>query len=141
MDMNLHTAYIDLETQGHADMFDLTPKVEELIAECGITQGLVTVFTPSSTSSITTIEYEGGALDDLRSALDEIAPSDRTYRHNLRWGDGNGHAHLRSALLKTSFSVPLINGSMTLGTWQQILFIDFDVRPRTRRLVVQILGQ
>lgn len=139
--MNLHTGYIELETKGHADMHDLTSQVERVIEESQITQGLVTVFTPSSTSSITTIEYESGALEDLRSALDEIAPIDRQYHHNLRWGDGNGHSHLRSALLKTSFSVPMVNGRLTLGTWQQILFVDFDVRPRDRRLVVQVLGQ
>ncbi len=139
--MELYTGYIEVETQGNADVFDLTSQVADLIAHSGITQGLVTVFSPSSTSSITTIEYESGALADLRRALEEIAPSDRDYQHNQRWGDGNGHAHLRSALLRTSFSVPLINGNMTLGTWQQILFIDFDVRPRSRRLVVQILGQ
>ena len=139
--MNVHTGYIHLQTKGHADMFDLTPLVEGVIEESGISQGIVIVFTPSSTSSITTIEFETGALEDLRSALEELAPADREYRHNLRWGDGNGHAHLRSALLKTSFSVPLVNGSLTLGTWQQILFVDFDVRPRDRRLVVQILGQ
>lgn len=138
--MKLHTGYIELETQGHADMLDITPGVEKVISESGISQGLVTIFTPSSTSSITTIEFESGALDDLRRALEEIAPVDRSYRHNLRWGDGNGHAHLRSALLKTSFSVPIADGAMTLGTWQQILFIDFDVRSRSRRLVVQILG-
>ena len=139
--MNLHTGYIQLNTLGHADMHDLTPAVERVIEESQIKQGLVTVFTPSSTSSITTIEYESGALEDLRDALDELAPVDHPYRHNLRWGDGNGHAHLRSAMLKTSFSVPLVNGRLTLGTWQQILFVDFDVRARDRQLVVQILGQ
>ncbi|TFH38145.1 MAG: YjbQ family protein [Anaerolineales bacterium] len=139
--MHLHTGYIELETEGHADMHDLTLKVERVIEESQITQGLVTIFTPSSTSSVTTIEYESGALEDLRLALDELAPADRQYHHNLRWGDGNGHAHLRSALLKTSFAVPLIDGHMALGTWQQILFIDFDVRPRSRRIIVQILGE
>jgi secondary thiamine-phosphate synthase enzyme len=139
--MHLHTGTIELETKGHADMHDLTPNIERVIEESQITQGLVTIFTPSSTSSITTIEFESGALEDLRAALDEIAPADHPYRHNLRWGDGNGHAHLRSALLKTSFSVPVINGRMTLGTWQQILFVDFDVRPRSRRLIIQILGE
>ena len=139
--MDTYTGYIELESRGNADTFDLTTSVEELVDESGILDGLVTVFTPSSTSSITTIEYESGALADLRIALDEVAPVEREYHHNLRWRDGNGHSHLRSALLKTSFSVPLINGSLTLGTWQQILFIDFDVRPRNRRLVVQILGK
>jgi secondary thiamine-phosphate synthase enzyme len=139
--MKIYSGYIELVTQGHADMHDITPHVERVIQESQCKDGLVTVFTPSSTSSITTIEFESGALEDLRTALDELAPVDRTYRHNLRWGDGNGHAHLRSALLKTSFSIPLVNQQMTLGTWQQILFVDFDVRARNRRLVVQILGE
>jgi secondary thiamine-phosphate synthase enzyme len=139
--MKIHSDFIELATQGHADMHDITPQVEQIIAVSQCTNGLVTVFTPSSTSSLTTIEFESGALEDLRVALDELAPVDRAYRHNLRWGDGNGHAHLRSALLKTSFSIPLIKGRMTLGTWQQILFVDFDVKPRDRRLVVQILGE
>ncbi|HHH82901.1 MAG TPA: YjbQ family protein, partial [Chloroflexi bacterium] len=82
-----------------------------------------------------------GALDDLRRALDDLAPPNADYRHNLRWGDGNGHAHLRSALLKPSFSIPIVDGRLTLGTWQQIVFLDFDVRPRRRRLIVQIVGE
>jgi secondary thiamine-phosphate synthase enzyme len=101
----------------------------------------VTVFTPSSTSAITTIEYESGALDDLRRLLERLAPSDADYRHNLAWGDGNGHAHLRAALLGPSLSVPVTDGRLALGTWQQILFIDFDVRPRQRRIVLLLQGE
>ena len=136
----VHTGIIDLNTRGHADMHDLTKAVEDIVKSSGVHSGLVTVFTPSATSAITTIEFESGALEDLRHALDEIAPQDRTYKHNLRWGDGNGHSHLRSALLKTSFTIPIVAGNMTLGTWQQILFVDFDVHPRQRRLVVQVMG-
>jgi len=136
----VHTGNIDLTTKGHSDMHDLTNAVEKIVESSGVHAGLVTVFTPSSTSAITTIEFESGALEDLRHALDEIAPQNRTYQHNLRWGDGNGHSHLRSALLKTSFSIPIVDGSMTLGTWQQILFVDFDVRSRQRNLVVQVIG-
>ena len=136
----VHTGNIDLTTKGHADMHDLTNAVEKIVESSGVHAGLVTIFTPSSTSAITTIEFESGALEDLRHALDEIAPQDCTYQHNLRWGDGNGHSHLRSALLKTSFSIPIVAGSMTLGTWQQILFVDFDVRSRQRKLVVQVIG-
>jgi secondary thiamine-phosphate synthase enzyme len=138
--MMIFNSYIELRTRGHADMHDLTPEVLRLIEENGSREGLVTIFTPSSTSALTTIEFESGALDDLRRALDEIAPPGADYKHNLRWGDGNGHAHLRAALLGPSLSIPLVNGRLTLGTWQQILFIDFDVRPRSRSLVVQILG-
>jgi secondary thiamine-phosphate synthase enzyme len=122
-------------------MHDLTPQVRRLVDASMINSGTVTIFTPSSTSAITTIEYESGALDDLRKAMDEVAPPDRDYRHNLRWGDGNGHSHLRAALLGPSLTIPVIDGGLTLGTWQQILFIDFDVRSRKRRLVVQIVGE
>jgi len=137
----VYTGYVELSTRGHADMHDLTPQVEQILTDCEVQIGTVTVFTPSSTSAITTIEFESGALDDLRRALDEIAPPNRDYQHNLRWGDGNGHAHLRSALLGTSLTVPVVDGRLILGTWQQILFIDFDVRSRRRRLVVQVVGE
>jgi secondary thiamine-phosphate synthase enzyme len=136
----IHADSIQLSTRGHADMHDLTPQVERIVNDVGVENGMVVLFTPSSTSALTTIEYESGALDDLRRALDEIAPPDQDYKHNLRWGDGNGHAHLRAALLGPSLCVPLVSGRLTLGTWQQILFIDFDVRSRQRRIVVQVIG-
>jgi len=137
----VYTHFLEFSTRGHTDIHDITQGVQEAVAGSGIRQGLATVFAPSSTSAITTIEYEGGALDDLRMALDELAPPDADYRHNLRWGDGNGHAHLRSALVKPSFSIPIVEGQLTLGTWQQIVFLDFDVRARRRRLIVQIVGE
>lgn len=132
---------IELQTRGHADMHDVTSQVQDHVHASGVRSGLVTIFTSSSTSALTTIEFESGALDDLRRALDEIAPQDREYKHNLRWHDGNGHSHLRAALLGPSLTVPILDNRLTLGTWQQILFIDFDVRPRSRRLVVQIAGE
>jgi len=132
---------IELQTRGHADTHDVTPQVQDHVHASGVQSGLATVFTASSTSALTTIEYESGALDDLRRALDEIAPQDREYKHNLRWHDGNGHSHLRAALLGPSLTIPILDGQLTLGTWQQILFIDFDVRARSRRLVVQIVGE
>jgi secondary thiamine-phosphate synthase enzyme len=138
--MAVRTASIQLSTRGHADMHDLTAKLADLILESGIMNGVAAVFTPSSTSALTTIEYESGALDDLRRALDEIAPAGRDYRHNLRWNDGNGHAHLRAALLGPSLTIPIIDGRLTLGEWQQVLFVDFDVRPRQRQVVVQLIG-
>jgi secondary thiamine-phosphate synthase enzyme len=103
-------------------------------------EGVVTIFTPSSTSAITTIEFESGALADLRRALDIIAPPDAEYQHNLRWRDGNGHSHLRAAIMGPSLSVPVHEGKLTLGTWQQLLFVDFDIHPRHRKLVVQMIG-
>ena len=136
----VHTGYLELHTRGNTDIHDLTHPVEKVVKDSGIGVGMVTVFSPSSTSSLTTIEYEGGALEDLRRALDSIAPSDGEYRHNLRWGDGNGHSHLRAALLGPSLSVPIINGQLALGTWQQIIFIDFDVKARSRKIIVQVAG-
>jgi len=135
------SAEITLQTRGHADMHDVTAAVAEEVARAGLRDGLVTIFCPSATSALTTIEYEDGALADLRRAFDEIAPPQREYQHNRRWGDGNGHAHLRAALLGPSLTVPFTDGRLRLGTWQQIVFIDFDNRPRRRTLVVQILGE
>lgn len=137
----IHQAELHLSTRGDAEVLDLTEQVAGLIAHGAIRDGVVTLFTPSSTSALTTIEYEDGALGDLRAAIERLAPRDVEYRHNLRWGDGNGHAHVRAALLGPSLSIPLRGGQMTLGTWQQIVFIDFDVRPRRRTIVVQIVGE
>lgn len=137
----VHTDLIRLHTRGHNDAHDLTRSVETIVSDSGVREGVVVVHTPSSTSAITTIEFEAGALDDLRRALDEIAPADREYRHNLAWGDGNGHAHLRAALLGPSLSLPIVAGRIRLGDWQQILFLDFDVRAREREIVVQVVGE
>jgi secondary thiamine-phosphate synthase enzyme len=137
----IETEIVKLQTRGNADTHDLTQQVQELVAASSIRDGVVTLFTASSTSALTTIEFESGALNDLRRALDEIAPADREYEHNLRWHDGNGHSHLRAALIGPSLSVPIVDGRLTLGTWQQILFLDFDVRARDRRITVQIIGQ
>ena len=122
-------------------MHDLTRPVQEAVRRSGLQAGIVTVFCPSSTSALTTIEYEPGALADLRRLLDELAPADQPYQHNLRWGDGNGHSHLRAALLGPSLTIPFIAGRLTLGTWQQIVYVDFDNRPRQREIVMQIMGE
>ncbi|MDF1500631.1 MAG: secondary thiamine-phosphate synthase enzyme YjbQ [Anaerolineales bacterium] len=135
------TGTVELKTQGQTDMHDITQQVADLVTASKIEQGLATVFAASATSGITTIEYESGALEDLRQALDEIAPANREYKHNLRWRDGNGHSHLRSALMGPSLTIPILNNQLTLGTWQQILYIDFDVRPRDRSLIVNVLGE
>jgi secondary thiamine-phosphate synthase enzyme len=136
----IHTAEIGLQTRGHADMHDLTDVVAQEVGRSGLKDGIVTLFCPSSTSALTTIEFEEGALADLRRAFDEIAPMHRDYQHNLRWGDGNGHAHLRAALLGPSLTIPFTQGALRLGTWQQIVYVDFDNRPRRRTLVVQMIG-
>ena len=137
----VHTAKITLNTRGHDDTHDLTEAVADAVRKSNMTAGTVTVFCPSSTSALTTIEYEPGALADLKRAFDEIAPAGREYRHNERWHDGNGHSHLRAALLGPSLTIPFVDGRLTLGTWQQIVFIDFDVKPRRRELVVQVMGE
>ena len=135
------TDEIRLDSRGHCDIHDITQQVAEAVRQSGMSDGIVTVFTPSSTSGLTTIEYESGALADLTRLLDETVPPDRDYRHNLRWGDGNGHSHVRAALIGPSLTIPFVAGRLTLGTWQQVVFLDFDNRPRARRLVVQVVGE
>jgi secondary thiamine-phosphate synthase enzyme len=135
------TRRIELKTRGNADMHDITDAIARHIRESALSDGIVTVFCPSATSALTTIEYEDGALSDLTRLFDEIIDPDRDYRHNLRWHDGNGHSHVRAALLGPSLTVPFVKGRLTLGTWQQILYVDFDNRPRHRELIVQIIGE
>ncbi len=132
---------VRISSKGNADIHDITSQVEEAVRQSGVQDGIVTVFCPSSTSGVTTIEYEVGCLSDLRHLFDEIVPPQGAYAHNTRWGDGNGHSHVRAALLKASLTVPFINRRLTLGTWQQIVFVDFDIRPRQRELVVMIVGE
>lgn len=123
---------------GHTDV---TPLVAEFVAESGVRDGLVVVAVTGSTAAVTTIEYEEGALRDLRRALDQLAPANEDYAHNARWGDGNGFSHVRSALLKTSIAVPVVDGEMVLGTWQQIVVINLDNRARERQMVCVITGE
>jgi len=134
------TETIALNTKGFCDMINITPQVFSIVNQSSVHDGLVTVFIPGSTSAITTIEYETGVLQDLQDALERIAPSDIPYAHDRRWGDGNGFSHIRAALMKPSLSVPLVSGKLTLGTWQQIVLIDFDNRSRRRKIIVQITG-
>lgn len=139
--MSVITKTIPLQTQGNADIQDITDQVSSAVRESGLHDGLVTIFTPSSTSALTSIEYESGCVSDLQRLFDEIIDPERHYAHNARWGDGNGHSHVRAALLKPWFTVPFVDGKLTLGTWQQIIFVDFDNRPRRRELVVQVMGE
>ena len=134
------TETISINTKGFSDFIDINSLVLSIVKRSLIANGLVTIFCPGSTGSITTIEYESGVLQDLKDALERIAPSDIPYEHNERWGDGNGFSHVRAALMKPSLTVPLVNGNLTLGTWQQIVFIDFDNRGRHRDIIVQIIG-
>ena len=139
--MTVKTLSLQLSTRGNADMLDITDAVQRSLVETGLGNGIVTIFCPSSTSGLTTIEYEPGALSDLKRLFDEIIPPEQHYAHNARWGDGNGHSHVRAALLKPSLTIPFVEGRLTLGTWQQIIYADFDNRPRRRELVVQVMGE
>lgn len=138
--MMVITEYIYLQSRGYTDVHDITRDVQNKITQSNLGDGVVTIFTPSSTSAITTIEYESGCIEDIKRLFEELIPSDIDYAHNKRWGDGNGHSHLRASLLGASFSVPFKQGELILGTWQQIIFVDFDVRPRNRQIVLQIVG-
>jgi secondary thiamine-phosphate synthase enzyme len=129
-----------IKTKGHTDIIDLTPQVESIVADSGIREGVLNVSGRGSTLGVTTIEFEPGALADLRRALDQIAPANTDYAHNARWGDRNGYAHLRSALMGTAKSFPVSNGAVQLGTWQQIIICDFDDRPREREITVTVVG-
>lgn len=139
--MDLFTHTISLESRGDGDMIDITDAAASAVLQSGIADGLLTLFCQSATSALTTIEYESGAVSDFKRLFDEIASPDRPYAHNARWGDGNGHSHVRAALLKPSLTVPVVQRRLTLGTWQQIVFVDFDNRPRQRTLIAQIMGQ
>ncbi len=127
-----------IQTKGFNDIIDITDKVRELVKESKVEDGICLVFCPGSTGGITTIEFESGAISDLKTALEKIAPMNQDYEHNKKWGDGNGYAHIRSALLKPSMCLPVENGDLVLGNWQQIIFIDFDNKPRNRELIVKI---
>lgn len=135
------TREIHLRTPGRTAIEDITPIVHEVLGETRLKAGIVTVFCPGSTAGLTTLEYEDGVVEDLQRIFDEIAPPHRAYRHHLRWGDDNGSAHVRAALIGPSLTVPFVDGKLTLGPWQQIVFLDFDTSPRARRLVVQVMGE
>jgi secondary thiamine-phosphate synthase enzyme len=135
------TQTVQLRTQGNGDVRDVTGEVMDAVRASGLDDGIVTVFVQGSTGGVSTIEYEPGLVSDLRSYFDRAAPSDIPYQHDRRWHDGNGHSHVRATLLGPSLTVPFVQGRLTLGTWQQIVFVDFDVRPRNRTLVVQIVGE
>lgn len=137
----IKTYELTRRTTAGTDIVDLTDEVAGRVAESGVQHGQVLVFTPGSTAAITTIEYEPGVLEDLAQAIERLAPRDLNYDHDARWGDGNGYSHVRSALLGGSFTVPVVSGDLVLGTWQQIVLLDFDNHPRQRRVVVQVSGE
>ena len=139
--MSAYQETLRIDTAGHTDVLDITARVARAVSKSGIRCGVVNVAGIGSTLAVTTIEFEPGAVADLQRALDQIAPRNEDYAHNARWGDHNGYAHLRSALLGTSASYAVGDGSLRLGTWQQIVLCDFDDRPRQREIVVTVTGE
>ena len=139
--MAVYQSSFPLSTRGHCDVLDITQQVARVVAESGIQAGIVNVSGRGSTLGITTIEFESGCVADLRRALENIAPENDDYAHNARWGDHNGYAHLRSALIGTAKSFPLADGRIAIGTWQQIVRCDFDERGREREVTVTVVGE
>ncbi len=135
------TKRISLQTKGHCDIINITPQVEQQLAETDITSGTVTLFVPGSTAGISTIEYESGLLSDFQSMWERNVPKDIPYNHDRAWGEGNGYSHVRASLLGASLVIPFHDKRLALGTWQQVVLVDFDNRPRSRQIAVQIMGE
>ncbi len=135
------TERISLSTQGDGDMVDITPEIEAKLTKSGVKDGVVTVFVTGSTAGVTTIEYEPGLVADFQALWQEIAPKGVPYHHDQTWGDANGYSHVRASLLGASLVIPFQKGKLVLGTWQQVVLVDFDNRPRSREVVVQIMGE
>jgi secondary thiamine-phosphate synthase enzyme len=140
MDFTISNSYLSFKTSSDTDIIDISAQVTRKVVESGLTEGQMLIFVPGSTAAITTIEYESGVIQDLKEAIERLAPEGIPYRHDKRWGDGNGYAHVRAALLGPSLTIPIINGRLVLGTWQQIVLIDFDNEPRDRKILISISG-
>jgi len=136
----MYREIINLETRGEMNIVDITHEIEKVIEKSGIDNGIVHVFCPGSTGAITTIEYEDGLLHDLPAALERIAPKSAYYKHEERWHDGNGHSHVRASMIGSDITIPFENGKLLTGTWQQIVFIECDVRARKRKIIISVLG-
>jgi secondary thiamine-phosphate synthase enzyme len=132
---------VTLDTQGDGDMLDVTPYAQKVIDNAGLADGLCTVFVAHSTCGMTTIEHEPGCNTDLNAVLEGVAPQDRSWEHNARNADTNGHSHVRAALIGPSVTIPFRAGALQVGVWQKVVCIDFDDRPRSRKVVVQLLGE
>jgi len=131
---------IHKSTTAATDVVDLTKEVSNFVQNSGVKEGLLTVSVPGSTASVTTIEYESGVVEDLKRTVEELVPKNRKFAHDSRWGDGNGYSHVRAALFKPAISLPIENGEVDLGTWQQIVLLDFDNRPRKRTITLSVIG-
>ena len=135
------TKKISLQSKGHCDIIDITPQVEEMVAETNIKNGIATLFVAGSTAGVTTIEFESGLLSDFKDMWERSVPQNIHYEHDRRWGDGNGYSHVRASLLGASLVVPVNDKRLALGTWQQIVLIDFDNRARSREIILQIMDE
>lgn len=134
------TSYLEFDTR-IGDVIDITEKTAAEIRESGLQTGIAVVFVPGATGAVTTIEHEPGLVEDIRTALERLAPEQNEYSHDQKWGDGNGHSHIRASFIGPSLTVPFQNGQLMLGTWQQIVFLELDNRPRKRRIILQMLGE
>ena len=139
--MGTYHSTLTFQTSGNCDMVDITSEVEGVVQASGFKNGICTVFCVGSTGSIVTIEYEEGLLKDFPEAMERLAPIEAVYEHHLRWQDGNGHSHIRASIVGPSLTAPFVNNQLTLGTWQQIAFVDFDNRSRSRRVEVMLVGE
>ena len=139
--MAVLTKRIQIKSKGETDIIDITDKTSQAIKESKIKNGLVTVFVSGSTAAVTTIEYEPGLRYDFPEMLSRVAPKDIEYKHDNTWHDGNGHSHVRASLIGPSLTIPIVEGNMSLGTWQQIVLLDMDTRPRDRNLILQLIGE
>jgi len=137
----IKTEKLNIQTSGNTEIVDITGQIAEKVAVSGIQNGIVNIFISGSTAGITTIEYEPGLIDDFQALWNRIAPTGIRYLHDDRWGDGNGYAHIRASLLGASLTVPFSSKRLALGTWQQIILVDFDNRPRQRTIILQIMGE
>jgi secondary thiamine-phosphate synthase enzyme len=140
-DMTVVTQDVTFQSRGNCDIIDITSQVARNVEKSGINNGTATLFIVGSTAGITTIEYEPNLVSDFKKMWDRVIPQNIPYEHDRTWGDGNGHSHVRASTLGASLTIPFVNKKLTLGTWQQIVFVDFDNRPRSREIVIQILGE
>jgi secondary thiamine-phosphate synthase enzyme len=139
--MSVYYDELNIKTKGEVDIVDITSDVQKIVSKSKIKDGIICVFVLGSTGSITTVEYEPGLMQDLPAALEKIAPKNIYYKHHETWHDDNGHSHVRASLMGPSKSFPIKNGKLLHGTWQQLVFIEFDTRPRNRNIIVQIVGE
>jgi len=139
--MKIFTERINLQTKKELDIVDITDRVQEILTNFRLENGFVIIFIPGSTGAVTTIEFEPGLLEDFPNMLERISPSDAIYEHEKRWHDGNGHSHVRASMIGPSLTIPFNNSKLILGTWQQIVFVELDVRPRSRQLYIQVIGE